>query len=544
MPLKNAKQKTALVMFGLFLSVIAIEVVLRLSAFAYLTFQDYKNKKSRAGQGNAEYRILCLGESTTALGGEDSYPSQLEAVLNQKRPDMDFKVINEGVPGTDTFNILSQLEYNLYRYKPDMVAVMMGINDSEDSRQYKDGWEMARYLVSELKIYNLLRFIKTSFERDKAVKEIYLNRGRTALARQRYSRAQEMFTLAGEIDPDDYRIYIELGICYKEQGRFGPAEEMYKKAVEIAPLAFDGHLELAAFYRNQGRYSEAQESYKKALELEPSNQMLYIESGWCYSDDGKFQPAEEMFKKAVESFPRESAGYMDLARFYRLQRRYPDAKRILKEALRFARGEDLMWAYIELAVCYKEEGKLKEAEECFRMAVESQPKKDTAYIEFGSYYQERKDYLKAKEMFVKALEIKEDNPEVYQYLGLISEVLGDSQEAWKYFRREKFLRRKHKMTTRRNYRKLKEIVLKKGIELVCVQYPRRQVEGLRLMFDSPGEVSFVDNKVIFDEAVKKTGFRDYFYDDFAGDFGHCTAKGNALLAENVAQTIIEHIDDK
>ncbi|KKT45908.1 MAG: hypothetical protein UW39_C0036G0004 [Parcubacteria group bacterium GW2011_GWC2_44_17] len=64
------------------------------------------------------------------------------------------------------------------------------------------------------------------------------------------------------------------------------------------------------------------------------------------------------------------------------------------------------------------------------------------------------------------------------------------------------------------------------------------------MFDSPGEVSFVDNKVIFDEAVKKTGFRDYFYDDFAGDFGHCTAKGNALLAENVAQTIIEHIDDK
>ena len=161
MPIKNAKQKTALVVFGLFLSVIAIEVVLRLSAFAYLTFQDYKNKKSRAGQGNAEYRILCLGESTTALGGEDSYPSQLEAVLNQKRPDMDFKVINEGIPGTDTFNILSQLEYNLYRYKPYMVAVMMGINDSEDSRQYKDGWEMARCIVSELKVYQLLKLIKT-----------------------------------------------------------------------------------------------------------------------------------------------------------------------------------------------------------------------------------------------------------------------------------------------------------------------------------------------------------------------------------------------
>ena len=544
MPIKNAKQKTALVVFGLFLSVITIEIILRLFAFAYLTFQDYKNNKFRTGQRNAEYRILCLGESTTALGGEYSYPSQLEAVLNQIRPDRRFKVINEGIPGTDTFNILSQLEYNLYRYKPYMVAVMMGINDTEDSRQYKDGWEMARCIVSELKVYQLLKFIKTYLERDKVLKEAYLNRGRTALSRQRYSRAQEMFTLAGEIDPDDYRIYIELGICYKEQGRFGPAEEMYKKAVEIAPLAFDGHLELAAFYRNQGRYSEAQESYKKALELEPSNQMLYIESGWCYSDDGKFQPAEEMFKKAVESFPRESAGYMDLARFYRLQRRYPDAERIFKEALRFARGEDLMWAYIELAVCYKEEGKLKEAEECFRMAVESQPKKDTAYIEFGSYYQERKDYLKAKEMFIKALEIKDDNPEVYQYLGLISEALGDSQEARKYFRREKFLRRKHKMVTRRNYRKLKEIVLKKGIRLVCVQYPRRQVEGLRFMFDSPEDVIFVDNKAVFDEAVKNTGYRDYFYDDFAGDFGHCTAKGNALLAENVARTILKHIDDK
>lgn len=40
------------------------------------------------------------------------------------------------------------------------------------------------------------------------------------------------------------------------------------------------------------------------------------------------------------------------------------------------------------------------------------------------------------------------------------------------------------------------------------------------------------------EAVKKDGYDTYFVDRFAGDFGHCTVKGNKLLADNIAAAIL------
>ena len=538
------RKRIGLILFGIFLSLVIIEVFLRLSAFVYLSWRDYDNKSRGNKDGPAKYRILCLGESTTALGGENSYPAQLERVLNKRQTERRFEVINEGIPGTDTFNILSELEYNLYRYKPDMVAVMMGINDTEDSCRYKDGREMAKSLIRDTKVYSLWKFFEMSLSQEKTLKEIYLKRAGVCLARQRYSRAEEMLKMAAEIDPGDYQIYVEWGVCYKEEGKFDLAEEMFKKAVRLSGGVFGVYMELAAFYRGLGRYAEAQEALNNSLSIEPRSRLAYTELGWCYSDDGKPAQAEEAFRKVIEFYPDDSSNYMELGRFYRSQRRNNEAEKTFLEALRFARGEDVMWAYLELAASYKEKGEHREAEDYFKKAISSNPGSDTAYIEFGSYYQGKGDYLKAEEMFNKALEIKENNPEVYNYLGSLNQLLGRGEEAQRYFRREKFLRWQYKMVTRNNYRKLKRIVLGKDVKLVCVQYPLRLVEGLKLMFDSAQGVVFVDNKEVFKEALKNGSYEDYFEDRFAGDFGHCSPKGNYILAENVAKSILKHLSDK
>src|SRR5207249_3899840 len=79
------------------------------------------------------YRVLCIGESTTALGGEDSYPSQLERSLNARGKGVSFSVINRGLPAVTTDVIVGHLEENLARYGPDVVVAMMGINDPPDA---------------------------------------------------------------------------------------------------------------------------------------------------------------------------------------------------------------------------------------------------------------------------------------------------------------------------------------------------------------------------------------------------------------------------
>jgi hypothetical protein len=58
--------------------------------------------------------------------------------------------------------------------------------------------------------------------------------------------------------------------------------------------------------------------------------------------------------------------------------------------------------------------------------------------------------------------------------------------------------------------------------------------------DTDGIV-FVDNSSSFREAVKREGVPEYFVDMFGGDFGHCTRKGNMLLATNVANAILGEV---
>ena len=93
-------------------------------------------------------------------------------------------------------------------------------------------------------------------------------------------------------------------------------------------------------------------------------------------------------------------------------------------------------------------------------------------------------------------------------------------------------------TLMNNYKKIKEILDGHKIKLICVQYPMREVDSLKRLFKDPEPMVFIDNERIFKEAVQTSGYNALFTDAFAGDFGHCTAKGNTLLAENIKNFIL------
>lgn len=76
------------------------------------------------------YRILCLGDSTTAIGGDSSWPGQLQEVLDAESDETRYVVINGGKTGVDSSDILAALQENLERYRPHLVIVMTGINEN------------------------------------------------------------------------------------------------------------------------------------------------------------------------------------------------------------------------------------------------------------------------------------------------------------------------------------------------------------------------------------------------------------------------------
>jgi Tfp pilus assembly protein PilF len=473
---------------------------------------------------------MCLGESTTAIGGNDSYPYQLEEILNQYNTGIRFSVINKGVPAVKTWGIVSQLEDNLNKYRPHIITTMMGVNDDGSHMPYEEIHATGiMSFIASFRVYKLVRLLWLHIVTKAKKKGHYWSKEILREAKQQSSSMP----------------IIGLKNCYAEEIDINPTERELKKAIELNPQDYMAYIELAHYYKNEGYLSRIEELYKKALKLNPRNEIAYVELGWYYEHQSRYSQAEECYKKALELNPQNENTYVELGRFYIGQKNPVLAEKNYKKALELNPRNDT--AYFDLGRFYAERGDYLQAQEAFQKAIELDPKNDRAYVELGGLYRYQKKFSQAQEAFQKALELNSQNDRTYGGLVVLYQEMGRYDLADKYSREiNKLHLGFYNPITRNNYRKLKEILDQRGIKLVCIQYPMRSIESLKKMFtlEEQKDIIFIDNEKTFKEALRKTDYREYFVDMFAGDFGHCTSKGNRLLAENIANTILREYFNK
>lgn len=479
----SLRRKIILTLSGVLLSLVISEIGLRLFGFAFLSLQEYRNRAAVYKKGG--YRIMCLGESTTAIGGRDSYPSQLEEILNRSGLGISFSVINKGVIGNNSSYILAHLEENLDKFRPDLVTAMMGVNDKL-IKYYEDIPEANTWLFSNLKSYKLARILWMHIA-DKIRKK-----GISGLG------AAGSGSGPGPVDSS-------AGLkkcCAKE-----PCvcqDQCPINTTQASPEEDKACLELGRSFRDNGDYARALQLFKKALALNPQNDMAYFELGACYINMSQDILALEMLRKAAELNPQNDKVYVELGRYYRDQGMHVESQEALKKAVAINPQGD--WAYVLLGLCCMYQGKHAEAEAAFKKAIELNPAEDRAYGGIAALYEE----------------------------------MGKSSLAQEYYQLANNARLKYcDPRTAHNYQKLREILDKRGIKLVCIQYPARSIEPLKRMFQGSEGVIFVDNEKIFKDALKQASYRKYFADMFEGDFGHCTCDGNRVLAENIANVILK-----
>ena len=480
------KQKILLVIFGIFLFLVLLELGLRLGGFVLLSVQEYENKRLLR-QGGA-YRIICLGESTTF----GDYPEELQNILNESICAGKFNIataVNLGRPSTDTDVILSQLEDNLNTYKPHIVITMMGINDSGDFFMLGSGMpgEKKQTFLRTLKVYKLIMLLRLHLLNKLKVIENDNLPGPESIPANIdclspapfYLRKEQDYREGRAIEPQDCEIYAQLALCYidhqQDPQKDQEAEAMLKDIIKACPKYSLAYIFLGMRYDKQNKYALAEEMYKMAIDIDPANP--------------------------------DNMAYHDLTWFYERHGRYSEAEEVLKKAIKISYVDDRF--IIALGKFYRKHGKYIQAEEIFKKLIDKYP--DAAGD--GMFYGD---------------------------LALTYEGQGNWDLAEKYFRKAKNMQSKYyNQQTQSNYRRLKETLGQRGIQLVCVQYPMRSIEPLKKLFPDKAGIIFVDNEKIFKDAVRREGYDEYFNDNFAGDFGHCTPKGDRLLAENIAKTILK-----
>ncbi len=158
-PGPSRPQRLALIAFGLGLALLVIELGLRLGGAALWRQQHTLNAVPTKLDPDRVV-VLCIGESTTALGGRDAYPRQLQKILERRDPDHDFVVLNEGRAATTSSLILQRLPKLLKTYRPDVVISMMGVNDHRfglaDAAGPLPAWQERLASLRVVKLFRLL----------------------------------------------------------------------------------------------------------------------------------------------------------------------------------------------------------------------------------------------------------------------------------------------------------------------------------------------------------------------------------------------------
>ena len=101
--------------------------------------QGYRDEEElRPDKPNDEIRILCIGDSSTYglnVDQDQTFPAQLQGILNQRRWEGSYKVINAGCPGFSSFQAMRLLETRGRSTQPDIIILSVGVNDSGTVRQ-------------------------------------------------------------------------------------------------------------------------------------------------------------------------------------------------------------------------------------------------------------------------------------------------------------------------------------------------------------------------------------------------------------------------
>ena len=424
----SVKNKFFLIFFGACLSLFIIEATMQVGAKVILFIQHQRNISALQEMGT--YKILCLGESTTAeLGWQKSWPSLLEEKLNEA-PDLElnFKVINEGVIGTTTTDILSNLETNINKYQPNMVITMMGINDGRFDVEPFSRAEKKKNILKHLKIYKLFSFLRL---------------------------------------------------------HSAHAEEYSKADPNIAT-------------------SDLLNSLSKQLKSSPNNPELLAKIGWEHISLQNKEKSRYFLTRAHELDPNNYLALTGLGQINHFENP-------------------------------------KKAETYYLRALQIEDNSEWLYLQIASLYDSLNERVKSKNTLIKASHIFPNSDLILGALASISLPEKDSPSRLFYAKANQLRKDSYNKTVKNNYIKLFEILNRKKIKLAVMQYPVRDITPLKYIFEFNRDILYIENKKVFTDKLEKEGYNKFFRDMFAGDFGHCTAAGNNLIATNAANHILNYI---
>jgi tetratricopeptide (TPR) repeat protein len=137
-----------------------------------------------------------------------------------------------------------------------------------------------------------------------------------------YPRAEQMYRIATEKDPQSFRSYSNLAVALAVQEKESEAIEALKKSIALHPTA-DAYANLGGAMFRLHRFDEAAEDFRRSIPLSPGDYYIWSGLGDAEYYGGHRDRAMGDYKKAIElattqlkTSPNDASILGDLASMY------------------------------------------------------------------------------------------------------------------------------------------------------------------------------------------------------------------------------------
>ena len=366
--------------------------------------------------------------------------------------------------------------------------------------------------------------------------EVAYYRGKTAYQARNTTLATELFTSALMHRPDHFGALFELGMINHDQGNREIAQIYFQKLLTIygnPDWDENGYLHAAWAKMQKGSYRDAEGLFMLAFARNPDTQETSFNLGMFYVNgrqyvEGQYHLSrmgvillehanypviqhrtsyETSFKSLDEQF-RDWNAIMDAGDFYLHNRRYEDLLRIysiLLDRYPDERGEKYI-VYVRMSMAFIYLGQNDKAEALLTHVENTDPRMLLViYKELAGRFRKANETEMA-DMFLGLYE--------QQRISHMDQALAES------------------------FKEIYSIAKRHDVQLMVMQYPTMDVSELYPYFPD-SDVVFISNEEPFRTLLLNTSYEELFKDRQGGFFGHSTELGHRMIAENVAQAIVD-----
>jgi len=123
----------------------------------------------------------------------------------------------------------------------------------------------------------------------------------TAYSESRSEDAVTHLTEAVNIDSQNSKAWMALGVLKYERGRIFEAARAFHRASRLEPTRYEPHFNLGSIFESVGYHEQAIEEYKIALKLAPSKIEVMENLARCYFRSGKNTPnVQNLVRQALQ----------------------------------------------------------------------------------------------------------------------------------------------------------------------------------------------------------------------------------------------------